>query len=43
MPMEQLPPERNLLPFWTFPIDGRPACVLADGVTVDQLTFTLKG
>jgi len=33
----------RFLPFWTFPINGRPVFVRADGVIFDQLTFTLKG
>jgi hypothetical protein len=33
----------RFLPFWTFPINGRPVYVRADGVIFDQLTFTIKG
>jgi hypothetical protein len=33
----------RFLPFWMFPINGRPVYVRADGVIFDQLTFTMKG
>ena len=33
----------RFLPFWMFPIKGRPVYVRADGVIFDQLTFTMKG
>jgi len=33
----------RFLPFWMFPINGRPVYVRADGVIFDQLTFSMKG